>query len=140
MVLSSCFVTVFGRCNVYLRCAYIVTYIYVFVKLHTQHNDVFIRFLFLSVWACLIGRTPRHPAPAAGTICPACLASGRLCRALHLARSALLPVVCRRSGCAGGCGLHRRGIWGEPGVGQASPAPTEKIKKDPPHFHKSEPT
>ena len=56
--------------------------------------------------------------PAAGTICPAwpvwyrvqtgaaCPASGRACRrvarsALHLARPAPLPVLCRPSGCAG---------------------------------------
>lgn len=49
--------------------------------------------------------------------------------ALHLARPALLPVLCSPSGCAGGLCLHRRGIWGEPGVGQVSPVTTEKIKK-----------
>ena len=32
--------------------------------------------------------------------------------ALVLARPALLPVPCSRSGCAGGWGLHRRGIQG----------------------------
>ena len=34
-----------------------------------------------------------------------------------LAWSVLPPVVCRRSGCAGGWGLHLWGIWGEPGGG-----------------------
>ena len=71
-------------------------------------------------------------APAAVPIVPArlvwyrvqtgaaCPASGRVCRCV--AWSALLPALCRLSGCAGGCGLHRRGIWGEPGVGQVMPA------------------
>lgn len=83
MVLASCFVTVFGRCNVYLRCAYIVTYIYVFVKLRTQHNNVFIRFIFLSFWACPIGHVSRHPAPRTLPDCPGvvCLASGTACPA-----------------------------------------------------------
>lgn len=63
----------------------------------------------------------------------ACPASGRVCRcvawfALHLARSALLPVMCRTSGCAGGWGLHRRGIQGAPGVGW-SIVSVEKIQK-----------
>ena len=48
--------------------------------------------------------------------------------ALHLARPALLPVMCIRSGCAGGCGLHLWGIWGEPGVGRSTPR-VEKIQK-----------
>ena len=42
--------------------------------------------------------------------------------ALVLARSVLLPVLCSRSGCAGGWGLHPRGIQGAPGVGQVMPA------------------
>lgn len=83
--------------------------------------------------------------PAAGMICPAwpvwyrvqtgaaCPVSGRVCRcvawsALHLARSVLLPVLCSRSGCAGGWGLHLWGIWGEPGVGRSTPR-VEKIQK-----------
>lgn len=52
-----------------------------------------------SVWACVS--------------CAACC--GR--SALHLARLALLPVLCSRSGCAVGWGLHRRGIQGAPGGG-----------------------
>lgn len=65
--------------------------------------------------------------------CAACPASGRVCRcaaccgrsALHLAR----PALCSPSGCAGGLGLHRRGIWGEPGVGQVSPVFSDQNKK-----------
>lgn len=49
--------------------------------------------------------------------------------ALHLARPALLPVLCSLSGCAGGWGLHRRGIQGAPGVGQVMPAHSEANKK-----------
>ena len=46
-----------------------------------------------------------------------------------------------------GCGLHRRGIWGEPGVGRSTPR-VEKIQKrrfrrysckNPPHLHKTKP-
>lgn len=49
-----------------------------------------------------------------------CLASGT---------AALLLVLCSRSGCAGvGCGLHRRGIQGEPEVGWSTPR-VEKIQK-----------
>lgn len=57
-------------------------------------------------------------------VCALCLAWS----ALHLARSALLPVMCGRSGCAGGWGLHLWGIWGEPGVGRSTPR-VEKIQK-----------
>lgn len=135
MVLSSCFVVVFGRCNVYLRSAYIVTYIYVFVKLRTQHNNVFVRFYFLPVWACPIGHVvkavqrPAHcpTVPAwivwyreqTGAACPA---SGRVCRcvawfALHLARPALLPVLCSPSGCAGVLGYPPAGYIGSTGSG-----------------------
>nr|DAL59018.1 MAG TPA_asm: hypothetical protein [Caudoviricetes sp.] len=122
MVLSSCFATVFGRCNVYLRCAYIVTYIYVFVKLRTQHNNVFVRFTFLSVWACSIGHVAQavqRPAPCpivparavwyrvqTGAACPA---FGRVCRCV--AWSALPPVMCSRSGCAG-AGVSTSGVYG----------------------------
>lgn len=159
--LPSCFVTVFGRCNVYLRCAYIVTYIYVFVKLHTQHNDVFIRFYFLSVWACPIGHVAQAvQRPAHCPIVPARLvwyreqtgaarkASGRAWSALHLARPALLPVICGLSRCAGGWGLHRRGIQGAPGVGWVMPAIKFSKEKGvfrgsccqhPPHLHKTNP-
>ena len=48
--------------------------------------------------------------------------------ALVLARSALLPVMCSPSGCAGGWGLHLWGIWGAPGVGWSTPR-VEKIQK-----------
>ena len=56
--------------------------------------------------------------------CVSCLAWS----ALVLAESALLPVMCSRSGCAGGWGLHLWGIWGEPGVGRSTPR-VEKIQK-----------
>lgn len=85
------------------------------------------------------GHAPRPPAFCIVLICPArpvwyrvqtgaaCPASGRVCRSLHglclhLARRALLPVMCRPSGCAGGWGLHRRGIQGAPVVGWVMPA------------------
>lgn len=63
----------------------------------------------------------------------ACPAFGRVCRcvawsALHLVRPALLPVVRSPCGCAGGWGLHRRGIQGAPGVGWSTPR-VEKIQK-----------
>lgn len=144
--LSSCFVTVFGRCNVYLRCAYIVTYIYVFVKLHTQHNDVFIRFYF-----CPFGRalsdTLRRQSSAPHTV-----RSSR--RGLSGIGSRPVQRVQRLGVCVGawrglpciwhglpcclccsvcpgalGWGLHLWGIWGEPGVGWSTPR-VEKIQKD----------
>lgn len=144
--LSSCFVTVFGRCNVYLRCAYIVTYIYVFVKLHTQHNDVFIRFYFLSVWACPIGHVAQAvQRPAHCPIVPArlvwyreqtgaaCPAFGRVCRcvawsALHLARPALLPVLFSLSGCAG-LGSPPLGYMGRAGGGVVDTSRRKNSKK-----------
>lgn len=78
----------------------------------------------------------RYPAPPGAV----CLVSGadrcnvsnvRECRGMvcpdtcppwYLARPALLPVLCSPSGCAGGWGLHPRGIQGAPGVGQVMPA------------------
>lgn len=141
MVLSSCFVTVFGRCNVYLRYAYIVTYIYVFVKLHTQRNNVFIRFYFLPVWACPIGHTARPPAPPHPGRSSRRGLSGIGCRpvqrvhvrayglALHLARPALLPVMCGRSGCAGVDSGTPAGYIAAAQPRPVSPVTTEKIKK-----------
>lgn len=80
-------------------------------------------------------RALQHPPPSRSP-CAACPAFGRVCRCvaccgrsgLHLARSALLPVLCSLSGCAGGWGLHLWGIWGEPGVGWSTPR-VEKIQK-----------
>lgn len=86
----------------------------------------------------------------------ACSASGRVCRcvaccgrsALHLARIALLPVLRSPSGCAGGWGLHRRGIQETPGVGWVMPAIKFFKEKGvfrglccqhPPHLHKTKP-
>ena len=57
--------------------------------------------------------------------CVPCLAWS----ALHLARPALLSVLCSPSGYAGGWGLHLRGIQGAPGVGQVMPAHSETHKK-----------
>lgn len=56
--------------------------------------------------------------------CVSCLVWSVLVLALH----ALFPIVRSRSGCAGGCGLHLWGIWGEPGVGRSTPC-VEKIQK-----------
>lgn len=130
MVLSSCFVTIFGRCNVYLRCSYSITYIYVFVKLHTQRNNVFIRFIILSVWACSIGHVAQavqRPAPC--PIVPVqCVQRLGVC-APCLAWSVLLPVLCSRSGCAG---VGRGAPAGYTAAAQprpVSPVTTEKIKK-----------
>ena len=95
------------------------------------------------------GHTPRPPAPAAGTICPAwpvwyrvqtgaaCPAFGRVCRcasccgrsALHLARPALPPVMCRPPGCAGGCRGTPAGYTAAAQPRPVSPVTTEKIKK-----------
>ena len=47
----------------------------------------------------------------------------------YLARPVLLPVLCNPSGCAGGWGIHRRGIQGAPWVGQVMPAHSEANKK-----------
>ena len=91
------------------------------------------------------GHTPRPPAfrrrpdrPAwpvwyrvqTGAACPV---SGRVCRcvawpALHLARPALLPVLCSLSGCAG-AGVSTSGVYGASrGVGWSTPR-VEKIQK-----------
>lgn len=78
------------------------------------------------------GHIAGSPASAAVPIsrcsvwaCVPCLAWSTL----HLARSELLPVVRSRSGCAGGWGLHRRGIQGAPGVEQVSPVSSDQNKK-----------
>lgn len=76
---------------------------------------------------------------AVGMVCPG------TCPALVLARPALLPVLCSRSGCAGGFGIHLRGISGEPGVGWSVarfPKPKKKAffgvpSPYPPHPHKT---
>ena len=66
-------------------------------------------------------------------------------------RSALHPVrlaLCSQSWCAGGWGLHRRGIQGAPGVGQVMPAIKffkekgvflDSSRQHPPHLHKTKP-
>lgn len=71
-------------------------------------------------------RSPCAARPAFGRVCRCVACCGR--SGLHLARSALLPVLCSLSGCAGGWGLHLWGIWGEPGVGWSTPR-VEKIQK-----------
>ena len=144
--LPSCFVTVFGRRNVYLRCAYIVTYIYVFVKLHTQHNDVFIRFYFLSVWACSIGHVAQAvQRPAPGPIVPArsvwyrvqtgavCPAFWRVCRALRGLRCIWRGLSCCLS-CAArpgalGLGLPPVGYTVGAGVGWVDSLRRKNSKK-----------
>lgn len=78
-------------------------------------------------------QTVQHPPPSRSP-CAACPAFGRVCRCvaccgrsgLHLARSALLPVLCSLSGCAGA-------TWGElgqrPGWGVVSPVSSDQNKK-----------
>lgn len=92
------------------------------------------------------GHTARPPPPCRRYDLPgaACLVSGadrcsvssvRACvpclvwSALHPAWFALLPVLCSLSGCAGGWGLHRRGIWGEPGGGVVDTSRRKNSKK-----------
>ena len=119
---------------------------YVACATNVFKNEIY----FLSVAICpnlhSFGRAACPPAHAAGTICPArpvwyrvqtgaaCPASERMCRrvaqsALHLARPAPLPVLCSLSGCAGGWGLHRRGIQGAPGVGWVDSLRRKNSKK-----------
>lgn len=66
---------------------------------------------------CLVSSADRCSVSSVRACVP-CLAWS----ALHLARPALLPVMCRPSGCAGVWGLHRRGIQGAPGAGWVMPA------------------
>ena len=70
--------------------------------------------------ACLVSSADRCNVSSVracrGTVCPG------TCPAMILARPALLPVLCSPSGCAGGWGLHRRGIQEASGVGQVMPA------------------
>lgn len=74
-----------------------------------------------SVWACVSVR---------GLLWAVCLASGTVCAAACRVQSVRVRW---------GFGLHRRGIWDEPGVGQVSPATTEKIKKTHPTFTNQNP-
>ena len=95
-------------------------------------------------------RTHCPPSSAAAVmICPArsvlyrvqtgaaCPAFGRVCRcssccgrsALHLARPVLPPVMCRPSGCAGGCRGTPEGYTAAAQPRPVSPVTTEKIKK-----------
>ena len=76
----------------------------------------------LSGIGCRPVQRVRRPGVCAGAPCLAW-------SVLHLARPALLPVLCSPSGCAGGWGLHLRGIQGAPGVGQVMPAHSEANKK-----------
>lgn len=71
--------------------------------------------------ACLIPSADRCSVPSVR----ACVSV----RGLLWAWSVLLPVLCSPSGCAGGWGLHRRGIQRAPGVGQVMPAHSEANKK-----------
>ena len=71
---------------------------------------------------CLVSSADRCSVSSVRACVVPCVVCPGTCPALVLARPALLPVLFSRSGCAGGCGLHRRGIWGEPGVGQVMPA------------------
>lgn len=73
--------------------------------------------------ACLVSSADKCSVSSVRA-CVHCLAWS----ALHLARPALLPVVCSPPGCAGGWGLHLWGIWGAPGVGWSTPR-IEKIQK-----------
>lgn len=68
--------------------------------------------------ACTI--FPARPVWYRVQTCAACPASGRVCRcvtlpALHLVRPALLPVMCRPSGCAGVLGSPPLGYMGRAG-------------------------
>lgn len=64
-----------------------------------------------------------------GIECSRCSVSNVRACVSCLAWSALPPVMCSRSGCAGwGWGLHLWGIWVEPGVGWPTPR-VEKIQK-----------
>lgn len=113
--------------------------------MHRQHLYTFAWKIFC-IRKSVVCRTRCKPSsPAAATICtarpvwyrvqtgaacPACRCASCCVRsALHLARPALLPVLCIPSGCTGGGGLHRRGIQGTPGVGQVMPAHSEANKK-----------
>lgn len=70
---------------------------------------------------------PGAACPVSGAVCWCASCCGR--SALHLARSALLPVLCSLPGCAGGWGLHRRGIQGAPGWGGSIVSVEKKSKK-----------
>lgn len=81
--------------------------------------------------ACLVSSADRCSVSSVRACVPVRLALRGLSwylPALVLAWSALLPVLCSRSGCAGGWGLHLWGIWGELGVGRSTPR-VEKIQK-----------
>lgn len=102
----------------------------------------FLRIYFFWFWAvrfCTVSDTLRKQSSVWASVCPS------TCPLCFLAWSALLPVVCRRSGCAGGWGLHLWGIWVEPGVGWSTPR-VEKIQKrrfpflPPPLFCTNHPT
>lgn len=94
--------------------------------------------MFECVQICTVSDMPRrhsstrrrydlHGAACLVSSADRCSVSCMVCLA-HLARPALLPVLCSPSGCAGGLGLHRRGIGGAPGVGWSTPR-VEKIQK-----------
>ena len=85
----------------------------------------------------------QHPPPSRSP-CAACPAFGCVCRCvaccgrsgLHLARSALLPVLCSLSGCAG---ATWGGIGPEARVGVVSPVSSDQNKKGT-FFAKTHPT
>ena len=78
----------------------------------------------------------QHPPPSRSP-CAACPAFGCVCRCvaccgrsgLHLARSALLPVLCSLSGCAGRCRKPPAGYTAAAQPRPVSLSTTEKIKK-----------
>ena len=78
-------------------------------------------------------RRRRHDLPPRGLSGIECRPVQRVQRpgvcALCLAWSALLPVLCRLSGCAGGWGLHRQGIQAAPGVGWVNASRRKNSKK-----------
>lgn len=71
---------------------------------------------------------PEQRVQRPGVCVVPCVVCSGICPPCFLAWSALLPVLCSLSGCAGGWGLHLWGIWVEPGVGWSTPR-VEKIQK-----------
>ena len=74
--------------------------------------------------ACLVSGADRCSVSSVRACVP-CLAWS----ALHLVWPVPLPVLCSPSGCAGGWGLHRRGIQEAPGVGWVDSLRRKNSKK-----------
>lgn len=85
--------------------------------------------------ACLVSSADRCSVPSVRA-CVSCLAWS----ALHLARSVLLPVMCRRSGCAGVLGSPPAGYTAAAQPRPVSLSATEKIKKTHPTFTNQNPS